>query len=135
MGKPKLCKGVTKQGRSCPNPVQHGRDYCYTHDPGKGRERAEAHARGGARTRINHAGDVASVPGQIRTLEGCLLLLDYTRAEVMAAENSLDRARVLISLAGEYRQALAVGELENRIAALEAALRSGAGNSPGAGVA
>lgn len=116
------CKGMTARNRPCPNPAQSDSDYCFTHDPKKAAQRAHAHARGGRRARVRHAGAVSAIPAKIRSLDDVCALLDYARAEVMVHENSLTRARVLVQMAGEYRATLAVAELEARIAAIESAL-------------
>jgi hypothetical protein len=61
-------------------------------------------------------------PATIRDLPGVLALLDYCAAELVAADNSITRAKALITLAGAYTEAIRTGELEQRLAALEAAL-------------
>lgn len=116
------CKAITASGQPCPNAAQAESDYCFTHDPTKAGPRARAHARGGRRARIRHAGNLSAIPAQIRSLADTLMLLDYCLAELLAHENSISRARAILQLAGEYRATLAVGELEARIAAIEQAL-------------
>ena len=44
-------------------------------------------------------------------------------AEIIPLENSIQRGRLLVALAGEYVNAIKTGELESRLAAIESALK------------
>lgn len=112
------CQAVLKNGRSCGAHALRGSQFCYMHDPGRAGERAAARKLGGLR-RGSHAGDTDSLPEKVRTIENVLSLLDYTRQELTACDNGIPRARALIQLSGAYLQALEVGEVEERIKALE----------------
>lgn len=96
-----------------------GGNYCYTHEPTNARARAQAHKLGGQRTKSDHGGDLATIPAQARSLADVMGLLDYVLAELLPLENSIARARVLISLVAGYIDAIKVGEMEARITALE----------------
>jgi len=92
------------------------------HDPGSGRSRAIARKRGGQRNRPMHAGDPATVPAKVRTLGDVLAVLDYSLAEAMPLENSIQRGRLLIAICSTFIEAIKVGELEQRLTELERAI-------------
>ena len=112
------CQAITKTGRECGNNTLKDEPYCFTHSPSRAAERASARKLGGMR-RGSHAGDTSSLPAKVKTDEDVLSLLDYVLAEVAALDNGIPRARALIALAGGYLQALEVGEVEERLKALE----------------
>jgi hypothetical protein len=118
----KLCKAKTKSGQPCPNkPSASG--YCFTHDPARGRERAQARRKGGSHSRIPHNGNADALPKQIRTLTDVLTILDYTLAETLPLENGIQRGRLLVALAHAFIEAIKTGELEARVDAVERALK------------
>lgn len=117
------CKALTKQGKYCPNkPSANG--YCFTHDPTRGKERAQARKLGGTRNRVAHGGDAEGLPKQIRTLTDVLTVLDYTLAETLPMENSIQRGRLLVALAHAFVEAIKTGELEARVEAIENTLKA-----------
>lgn len=116
------CTAKTKSGQPCPNkPSANG--YCFTHDPTRGRERAQARRKGGSHSRIAHAGNADALPKQIRTLTDVLTILDYTLAETLPLENGIQRGRLLVALAHAFIEAIKTGELEARVDAVERALK------------
>lgn len=118
------CKAALKNGQPCPNAAGES-GYCFAHDPARGKERAEARKRGGQRRRVPHAGDSDGVPKQVRTLDDVLKVLDYALAEALPMENSVQRGRLLVQIAHAFIEAIKTGELEQRLAAIEAALKVG----------
>lgn len=119
------CAAITKAGQACAAPAGAS-GYCFTHDPSQAAARAAARMRGGLNRRGGHGGDLASVPAEIRSLSAVLSLLDYVRGELVSMDNGIARARALISLAAQYSATITAGELESRIAALEAQVFGGA---------
>lgn len=117
------CKAKTQSGKPCSMAAIKGGRYCFTHSPQLGKIRAEAHARGGQRARIPHVGNAEAITTQPRTIQEAMTILDYALAEVIAQENSIQRGRLLVAIAAGYVDAVKVGEIEPRLAALEAALR------------
>jgi len=115
------CKAKRADGEPCGAWAQGEQGYCFMHDPDRAAERATARKLGGYRNRPPHAGNLEGLPAKIRSLEDVLALLDYTLAELAVLDNSIVRARGLIALAAEYRAALIDSDLEQRVAALEAA--------------
>ena len=92
--------------------------WCFVHDPSRGRERAQARKKGG---RNRRAPKVKGRPDEIRlrSVEAVQKLLERTVADTLAQENSAQRSRTLGYLAGLALKALEVGELEERLTALE----------------
>ncbi len=116
------CKSKTENGEKCRANALKGSTFCFMHDPANARNRAEARKRGGKRRRVTHAGNLASIPNQVRSLTDVMLILDYTLAEVIPMENSIARGRLLIALSDAYIKALEIGEVEKRLEDLEKAL-------------
>lgn len=116
------CKAKTKRGQPCPN-KPNARGYCFTHDPTRGKERARARRKGGRHSRIPHNGNAEGLPKQVRTLQDVLAVLDYTLAETLPMENSVQRGRLLVALSHAFIEAIKEGELEARVEAIEHALK------------
>jgi hypothetical protein len=117
------CKAKTQNGQPCQAQAIKDSKYCFIHDPAQGAARAKARKRGGERHRTPHGGDASTILSDVKTLEDAKKILIYTLAEIMPMENSLQRARVLIALFDSFVRALEIGELEERITALEDLLR------------
>jgi len=116
------CQAKTKSGRPCPNkPSASG--YCFTHDPTRGKERAQARRKGGSHSRVPHNGDADALPKRVRTLQDVLTVLDYALAETLPMENSIQRGRMLVALSHAFIEAIKEGELEARVEAVERALK------------
>ena len=118
------CKSKTLAGGPCKAQAIAGGRYCFTHDPASGKARALAHKKGGQRNRIEHGGQAEILPATVATIDQAMKILDYTLAEIIPMENSIARGRLLISLVAGYVDALQAGEIENRLAAIETALKA-----------
>lgn len=117
------CKAKTSNGQPCKAAALKGSRYCFTHDPANGQARAKARKLGGQRNRTPHNGQADQLPQAVTTVQEAIKILDYALAETIPLENSIARSRVLIALVAGYVQALQAGETEQRLAALETALR------------
>lgn len=118
----KRCKGKTQKGVACAAPA--GADgFCAFHSPAHGKARAEGRKLGGERRRVPHGGDAGKVPTQIRTLSDVLAVLDYSLAEALPMENSVQRGRLLVQIAHAFIEAIKTGELEQRLESIENALK------------
>ena len=113
------CTATTTKNTQCRAGVVKGGEFCFWHDPSQGHARAKARKKGGQRRRTEHAGDPYQLPATFTTLADANKLLDYVLAEVLPMENSIARARVLLSIHENILKAIEIGELEQRIAALE----------------
>ena len=118
------CKAKTKGGELCKAQAIAGGRYCFTHDPASGKARATARKLGGKRNRTPHAGQADILPATVTTISEATRILDYALAETIPMENSIARGRLLIALVAGYINAFQVGELENRIMAIETALKA-----------
>ena len=116
----KRCKGTKGEGKYPCNAVPGASGYCFMHDPDRGAERAAARRRGGRGRHTPHS-DAALPSTEIRTLDDVRGLLGYALAEALVGDNSIQRTRALVAIAGAFVEAIKVGELEQRLAALEAA--------------
>ena len=116
------CAAVNESGDPCGQaPIRDG-EHCFWHDPKHAEEAAEARRLGGLRRRkekvVSGSYDIEGLEnvGQIRRLVEIAVL------DTLALENSIARSRALIAAAGAAAKLLEVGELEERLLALEAAV-------------
>jgi len=119
----KQCKANNKQGERC-KAFANDNGVCFMHDATKGKERAIARRNGGLATKQPHYADASLLPSSIRNIASVLLVLDYVLHESVGLDNSIQRGRLLVSIAHGYIEALKVGELEQRLEAVEVALKS-----------
>jgi len=117
----KKCKANTKSGGSC-KAFANESGFCFTHDATRGRERAIARRNGGLATKQPHYADESVLPSSIRKIEDVLIVLDYALQESIGLDNSIQRGRLIVSIAHGYIEALKVGEMEQRLEAVENAL-------------
>lgn len=82
-----------------------------------------ARKRGGQRSRIGHAGDASKLNPYVSTLADANAILSYTLAELLVHPNSIQRDRALITLYSAFVKSFEIGELEQRIEALEKGLK------------
>ena len=119
----KQCRAKNKSGEPCSASASEN-GFCFTHDVTKGKERAIARRNGGLRRITPHVADAQLVPKQTRSIESAMIILDYALQESLVLQNSIQRGRLLVSIAHGYIEALKVGELEQRLEAVEVALKS-----------
>lgn len=126
MSKIMQCKAKTRNGSRCPNPAGES-GFCFTHDPDRAAERAAARKLGGfnRRTAARISGDE---PIKIESLADVLKLINAVIADCWQLDNSPARGRVLLSCADTAIKALQIGELEDRVKALEVAMQQRGNN-------
>jgi hypothetical protein len=96
----------------------------FSHDPERAAEAAEARRLGGLRRRKEGTIAVAyDLPG-LDTVVGIRRLLEIVVTDGVGLDNGIARLRVLISTAVAAMNLLKVGEFEERLAHLEAAVGS-----------
>ena len=116
------CAYAKADGQPCQMAPLHERPYCFSHDPERAEEAAEARRLGGLRRRKEGTIAVAyDLPG-LDTVVGIRSLRDIVVTDGVGLDNGIPRLRVLISTAVAAMNLLKVGELEERLAALEAAV-------------
>jgi hypothetical protein len=118
----KQCQAKNKRGEPC-SAAANETGFCFTHDENKGKERAIARRKGGLSKITPHIADAELVPKQTRSIEGVMMILDYALQESLALQNSINRGRLLVSIAHGYIEALKVGEMEQRLEAVEMTLK------------
>ena len=101
-------------------PVKDG-DHCFWHSPEYAEDVAEARRLGGLRRRREVAVSGAYEVNGLETVGDLRRLLVIASLDTLGLENSIARARTLGYLAGVAGKLLETGELEERLAALEAA--------------
>jgi hypothetical protein len=113
------CAYAKADGQPCQMAPLRDRPYCFSHDPERAEEAADARRLGGLRRRKEGTIAVAyDLPG-LDTVVGIRRLLDIVVTDGVGLDNGIPRLRVLISTALAAMNLLKVGELEERLAALE----------------
>src|SRR5664280_3275020 len=116
------CAFVMPDGQACRAGPQRDRPYCFAHDPERAADAAEARRMGGMRRRKEGTIAVAyDLPG-LDTVAGIRRLLEIVVTDGIGLDNGIARLRVLISTAVAAMNLLKVGEVEERLAALEGAV-------------
>jgi hypothetical protein len=119
------CSFAKTDGEACAMAPLHDRPYCFSHDPERAADAAEARRLGGLRRRKEGTIAVAyDLPG-LDSVTGIRRLLDVVVTDGIGLDNGIPRLRVLISTAVAATNLLKVGEFEDRVAALEAAIAHG----------
>jgi hypothetical protein len=116
------CVYAKADGQPCRMAPLHDRPYCFSHDPERAAEAAEARRLGGLRRKKEGTIAVAyDLPG-LGTVAGIRRVLEIVVADSVGQEHGIARLRVLIAAAGAATNLLKVGELEDRLAHVEAAV-------------
>jgi len=118
------CAHPMPDGRRCRAPVLRDGRFCFWHEPGKAEEAQEARRLGGMRRGRERTLAVAYDLAGLGSIEAIRRIVEIALFDVLGLENSIARARVLISGALAAAKLLETGELAERIASLEAALAS-----------
>lgn len=118
----KQCNAKKRNGEPC-QASANGTGFCFTHDATKGKERAIARRNGGLKRITPSVADKSLVPKETRTITDVMTILDYTLQESLVLQNSIQRGRLLVSIAHGYIEALKVGEMEQRLEAVEMTLK------------
>jgi hypothetical protein len=114
----RACAYQMPTGRPCrANPLRDEK-FCFWHAPETAEEAADARRLGGKRT-------VAAIYGLngLRTIADLQAVLETVTIETLTLENSVARNRTVGSFLTIAAKLLEVGELEDRLAALEAAVK------------
>ena len=118
----RACKALKEDGGRCQAPPLLDGDFCLMHSPEHAEEVQEARRLGGLRRRkekiTSDAYDFEGLSdvGQVRRL------LEIAALDALGLENSIARSRTLAYLAQVSVKLLEVGELEDRVRALESVL-------------
>ncbi len=120
---PRTCTGLTKNGDRCGAPPMHDGEFCFWHDPEHAEEAAAARKLGGQRRRRESTLAGAYEVGPLDSVGGIRRVLEIVTFDGLGMEISVARGRLLIAATQALTKLLEVGELEERLAAVEAALK------------
>ena len=112
------CSAKNRKGMACGMAAQRDSKYCFAHDPAKARNRADARRLGGRRRRTQK-GTAPPESIRLRTVDAIQELLETVTIDTLRQDNSAQRSRAVVALAGLALKGIEVGELEQRVAALE----------------
>ncbi len=119
----RLCAFRMPGGRPCESPPLHDSQFCLMHSPEHTKEVQEARKLGGMRRKREVAVSGAYDLQGLTTVEGIRRLLEIAVLDTLGMENSIARSRTLAALVQVALRTLEVGNLEERILALEQSVR------------
>jgi hypothetical protein len=116
------CRAENERGEPCRQaPLQDG-DFCFWHSPDHAQEAGEARRLGGLRRRKEKAVSGAYDIEGLESVGAIRRLLEIAVLDTLSLENSVARSRTLAYLAQVALKTLEVGEFQERLQALEAAV-------------
>jgi hypothetical protein len=99
----------------------HEEPFCFWHAPETAEEAVEARRLGGLHRRKKKSVAAVYGFGGLRTIADNQALLETAAIETLAIENSISRNRALAAMAAAGGKLIELGDLVDRVAALEAA--------------
>ena len=120
------CQAQTKNGTPCRAPAGPS-GYCAFHDPARADDRAEGRRRGGLRRAgaiARKTLDAADIPVELRSAVAVRDLLGNTIRAVLSGSLDMRIGATVGGLATVLLKSLEQGELAERLAALEALVRT-----------
>ena len=118
----RTCKARNESGDPCRQAALREGDFCFWHSPDHAQEAAEARRLGGLRRRKEKVTSGAYDFEGLGSVEQVRRLLEIAALDALGLENSIARSRTLAYLAQVSVKLLEVGELEDRVRALESVL-------------
>lgn len=115
----RACKALREDGGHCQSPPLTDGDFCLMHSPDHAEEMAEARRLGGLRRRREKTVSGVYDFDGLTDVAQVQRLLEIACLDTLSLENSVARSRTLAYLAQVALKALEVGELAERIEALE----------------
>ena len=117
------CTFPMPDGRPCRAAPLHDEPFCFAHSPEKAEEAAEARRLGGLRRRREKTLMGAYAFAGLGSIAAIRRILEIAAVDALGLENSIARVRALVAAALAAAKLLEAGELEDRLTALEAAVR------------
>ena len=114
------CLGIKEEGGACQAPPLLGGDHCFWHDPTTQAEAQEARRLGELRRRREATLAGAYELDGLASVGAIRRLLEIAVTDTLSLDNSVARSRTLGYLAQIGLRTLEVGELDERIAGIEA---------------
>jgi hypothetical protein len=118
------CRYIREDGSPCRSAPMKGEDFCFWHSPAHSEEADEARRLGGLRRRRERTVAGAYEFAGLATIADIRRLLEVATIDTLSLDNSVARSRTLAYLAQTALKCLEVGELDDRLALLEAAVHS-----------
>jgi len=118
----KTCSGIGNKGERCRAPALRDSAYCVFHDPEHAEVVQQGRIAGGQRRKREAALATAYDFVGMGTILDLLRVLDIATLDTLNLENSVQRNRTLIAAVMAAAKLIEVGEMEERIEAVEAAL-------------
>ncbi len=120
----RTCKARKQDGSPCGSPPLQDGDFCYMHSPEHAEDAAAARKLGGQRRRRESTLAGAYEVEALDTVGGIRRVLEIVIFDGLGMEtNSVARGRLLIAATQALTKLLEVGELADRVEALEATLK------------
>ncbi len=118
----RTCAAINDKGEPCQQAPLRDGEFCFWHSPEHAEEAAEARRLGGLRRRRESTMARAYEVEGLGSIEEIRRLVEIAVVDTLTLENSIARSRTLGHLAQVATNLLEKGEMEVRLAALEAAL-------------
>ena len=118
----RVCKAVKDNGNQCEAAPLTDGEHCFWHSPEHTEEVAEAGRLGGLRRRREKTVAVAYDIEGLETVGQIRRLIEIAVLDTLGLENSIARSRTIAYLAHVALKVLEVGEFQERLQALEAAI-------------
>jgi hypothetical protein len=118
----RACSARKQDGSACQAPPLRDDVFCLMHSPEHAEQAAEGRRLGGLRRRRESAVSGAYEFEGLITISQIRRLLEIAALDTLGLENSIARSRALAYLAQVSTRLLEVGELEDRVVALEHAI-------------
>ena len=116
------CRGISKGGDRCLARPLRDSDFCFWHDPDHADEAEQARRLGGQRRRREKVTEGAYDLGNMESVAEIRRLVQIAMLDTLALENSVARNRTLLAAGLAFARLKEVGDHEERLAAIEAAL-------------
>lgn len=122
------CTALNRKGQPCQCHAIAGSTFCHFHEPSRAAQLAAQRKRGGMARHGRNVGTTGAPSDQpvvLRTLADLTAFCEKVAGDLYTLENSINRARALVSLGGLALELVKTTELETRLAALETRLAAG----------
>ncbi len=118
----RTCRAETGKGEPCRQAPLQESEFCFWHSPDHTTEAAEARRLGGLRRRKENAVSGAYDVEGLATVDQIRRLIEIAVLDTLSMENSIARSRTLGYLGQVALKVLEVGDFQERLQALEAAI-------------
>ena len=118
----RTCAFHKQSGERCRQAPLQGEEFCFWHHPDHAEDAEQARRLGGQRRRREKTLEGAYSLESLDSVAGLRRLLDIVVLDTVGLENSVARNRALLAAILAGARLLEVGEMDERLAAVEAAL-------------